>query len=122
MDFHFFAFKFIKFFTYSSLWQEKRKVISDNDNRVCKIKHFWKQCKIKNIFYNTLPFKSLGSVRNFLKKFLMLTKATFIWSKHCEILLQFKITVFCLNIFENVIYSCDGKAAIIPVFSVTQSY
>ncbi len=27
----------------------------------------------------------------------------------CEILLQFK-TIFYLNIFKNVIYSCDGKA------------
>ncbi len=27
-----------------------------------------------------------------------------------QILLQFKITVFYCNIFENVIRSCDGKA------------
>ncbi len=29
--------------------------------------------------------------------------------KYSEILLQFKITVFYLNIFQNVIYSCDCK-------------
>ncbi len=28
---------------------------------------------------------------------------------YCEILLQFKLTVFYFNIFLNVIYSCDGK-------------
>ncbi len=42
----------------------------------------------------------------------------------CSILLQFKITDFYFNIFQNVIYSCDGKAefsaAITPVFSVTK--
>ncbi len=31
---------------------------------------------------------------------------------YCEVLLQFKITVFYLNIFLNVIYYCDGKAEI----------
>ncbi len=31
-------------------------------------------------------------------------------SNNCSILLQFKINVFYLNIFSNVIYSCDGKA------------
>ncbi len=29
---------------------------------------------------------------------------------YCEILFQFKITVFYMNIFSNVIYSCDDKA------------
>ncbi len=36
-------------------------------------------------------FKDLGSVRFFLSRF--------------------KISVFYFNIFQNVIYSCDGKAA-----------
>ncbi len=44
-------------------------------------------------------------------------------AKLCDILLQFKITVFYLNIFLNVNSFCDGKnefsAAITPVFSVT---
>ncbi len=26
---------------------------------------------------------------------------------YCEILLQLKMTVFCLNIFQNIIYTCD---------------
>ncbi len=38
---------------------------------------------------------------------------------NCEILLQFEITAVYLNIFSNVIYSCDGKvefsAVITPV-------
>ncbi len=36
------------------------------------------------------------------------------------------MTVFYFNIFENVIYSCDGKAefseVITPIFSVTWSF
>ncbi len=43
-------------------------------------------------------------------KFLLLNK--FVWSKiktqYYEKLLQYKITVFYLNIFVNVIYSCDA--------------
>ncbi len=45
---------------------------------------------------------------------------------NCEILLQFKISVFYFNIFENIIYSCVGKAefsaAITSAFSVTWSF
>ncbi len=40
----------------------------------------------------------------------------------CEILLQFKIIFFCLNILSNVIYFCDLSciiSIISPVFSVT---
>jgi len=36
--------------------------------------------------------------------------------------LQLKITVSYLNIFENVIYFCDAKLIITPVFSVTWSF
>ncbi len=46
------------------------------------------------------------------------------YSKNCEIILQFKITVFYVNIFQNVIYSCDQSwifSIITPVFSVTWS-
>ncbi len=43
-----------------------------------------------------------------------------------EIILQFKITVSYINIYYNVIYSCDGKAeisaAITPVLSITWSF
>ncbi len=38
------------------------------------------------------------------------------------ILLQFKITVFYLNISYNVIYSCDAKLHFLTVFSVTWSF
>jgi len=41
---------------------------------------------------------------------------------YCEILLQFKTTVFYINIFYNVIYSSDESwifSIITPVFSVT---
>jgi len=31
-------------------------------------------------------------------------------TQYCEILLKFKITVFYLDIFQHVFYSCDGKA------------
>ncbi len=59
-------------------------------------------------------------------------KNAYIWStiqlkqQYCEILLQFKITVFYCNIYSNVIYSSDGKsefsADITSVFIVTQSF
>ncbi len=44
----------------------------------------------------------------FLKEESMFTKATFIWLKIQKIL-EFKIIVFYLNIFKNVIYFCDAK-------------
>ncbi len=47
----------------------------------------------------------------FLKKSLLLTKAAFIWSKNTVKTVQlWNIIVICfyLNIFKNVIYSCDA--------------
>ncbi len=58
----------------------------------------------------------------------LFTEAAFINQKYCEnseILLQFKITVFHLNIFWILIYSCDQSwifSIITPVFSVTWSF
>ncbi len=41
--------------------------------------------------------------------------------KYSKTVIYLKITVFCFNIFKNIIYSCDGKAeisdAITPVIS-----
>ncbi len=58
----------------------------------------------------------------FWKKSVLLTKAEFIWSKHikksyCEILLEFKIIVFYLNIFPiNLMLWCKAG------FSVQYSF
>ncbi len=67
----------------------------------------------------------------FWKKSLMLTKATFIWSKYsknwyCEILFQFNPIYIYINIYLkcNLFLWCKAEfpAAITSVFSVTWSY
>ncbi len=64
-----------------------------------------------------------ASVQKFSKIFFkeLLPKTAFIKQK--QLLQNIKITALYVNIFENVIYSCDGKAefsvANTPVFSVT---
>lgn len=56
----------------------------------------------------SLPFKGLGSLFVFAHRGI------------CQNIfqIQFKIPVFYLNVFSNVIYSCDAKAAISPVFMI----
>jgi hypothetical protein len=83
------------------------------DWHVC---HYYPTCVYYHIHYSSKVWFCSW------KKSLMCTKTTCL----IKILLQFEITGFYLNIFWNVMYSCDGKvkfsATISQVFSVTWSF
>ncbi len=76
-----------------------------------------------NMIFKTLSTivcrKNYSSKRNgwhVLKEVSYVYNAAFVWSKiqwkqyNFKIILQFKITIFCLNKYTNIVYSCDGKA------------
>ncbi len=72
-----------------------------------------RECSWTNVYHTKVWNNS--NVIMFWKQFLLLISAAFIRSKmqqdvyNLEILLQFKITCFYFNIFQNILYSCDTK-------------
>ncbi len=73
---------------------------------------------------DTLLLKSLGLVRIFLFKEVLMHLFDRKYRKDCnmlyQILLQFKTTVFKCNIFKHLIYFCDGKAEFYTANTYTQ--
>ncbi len=88
-------------------------------------KLFWKKITRKYEFIYTLTFKSLGTERFllFLKKFFMLIKAAFIWSKiqkkgnilkyYCNLKYQFSILIYFKIIYLFLWCSAEFSASLL---------
>ncbi len=67
-----------------------------------------------------LKFYILNNINCFLKKYLMLTKAVFIWYKKYEILFQFKISFLYEYILKcNLFFCCKAESSASLLSSVS---
>ncbi len=111
---------------------KKTVVVALRDVSLRQIKHVHQRQDVTVRRYNTvrsvtLPFKQMESVRVSERSLFCSPRLHLFDQKYCknsEMLLKFKLAVFCLNICSNIIYFCDQScifSIITAVFSVTWS-